>query len=62
MTPDAGLTKHDLTTRTYIQNDLSQLVHFAGQHNIKFGIGTQKNINNVDQTVAPLRARYSPAR
>ncbi len=53
-TPSSSITKFDKTTRTYVQADLSQFVRFGGQHNIKFGIGTQKNINNVDDRVAQL--------
>ncbi len=49
-TPSAARTYHDLTTRTYVQADFSQFVNLAGQHNFKFGIGTQKNINNVDDS------------
>ena len=50
-TPAAGQIVHDLTTRTYVQADFSQFVRLAGQqHNFKFGVGTQKNINNVFST------------
>lgn len=49
-TPDAANTFHDLTTRTYVQADYSQFVRFAGQHNFKFGVGTAKNVNNVDNS------------
>jgi hypothetical protein len=52
-TPSAAQTLHDLTTRAYVQADYSQLVRFAGQHNLKFGVGTQKNLNNVDYSQAP---------
>jgi len=52
-TPDASRRYHDLTTRTYIQADGSQMFRFGGQHNMKFGVGTQKNVNNVDYTIAP---------
>ena len=48
--PSAGQVVHDLTTRTYIQADLSQFVRFAGSHNFKFGIGTAKNVNNVNSS------------
>jgi hypothetical protein len=48
--PAAGQVVHDLTTRTYIQTDLSQFVRFAGSHNFKFGIGTAKNVNNVNSS------------
>ncbi|MEJ2110156.1 MAG: TonB-dependent receptor, partial [Acidobacteriota bacterium] len=46
-TPDAGKTSYDITTRTYVQADYSQYVHFAGEHNFKFGVGVQKNVNRV---------------
>jgi hypothetical protein len=53
-TPTAARTTHDLTTRTYIQVDLSQVVRFAGQHNFKFGVGTAKSVNNVyDDSFGP---------
>jgi hypothetical protein len=48
--PAAAQVLHDLTTRTYVQADLSQFVHFAGSHNFKFGVGTAKNVNNVDNS------------
>ena len=49
-TPAADQILHDKTTRTYVQADFSQFTHFAGQHNFKFGVGTQKNVNNVDSS------------
>ncbi len=49
-TPASAKTVHDLTSRTYVQADFSQFVRFAGQHNLKFGIGTAKNVNNVDDS------------
>ncbi len=48
--PAAAQALHDKTTRTYVQADLSQFVRFAGSHNFKFGIGTAKNVNNVDNS------------
>jgi hypothetical protein len=45
--PSGAKTDHDKTTRTYVQADLSQIVNFGGQHNFKFGAGTQKFVNNV---------------
>jgi len=50
-TPSAAQTLWDLTTRTYVQADYSQFFRFGGQHNIKAGIGTQKNVNNVNDSV-----------
>jgi hypothetical protein len=49
-TPASAQIVHDLTTRTYVQADLSQFVRFAGTHNLKFGIGTAKNVNNVNDS------------
>jgi hypothetical protein len=48
--PAAAQALHDMTTRTYVQADLSQFVRFAGSHNFKFGIGTAKNVNNVNNS------------
>lgn len=48
ITPSSARTFHDLTTRTYVQADYSQLFNLGGQHNVKFGAGTTKNVNNVD--------------
>jgi hypothetical protein len=47
-TPSGAITASDKTTRTYIQADMSQLFNFGGQHNIKFGAGTQKLVNNIN--------------
>lgn len=49
-TPTAAKTLHDLTTRTYVQADYSRFVRFGGAHNLKLGIGTAKNVNNVDDS------------
>jgi hypothetical protein len=40
---------YDLTTRSYVQADYNQFVRLAGQHNLKLGVGTQKNVNKVDK-------------
>jgi hypothetical protein len=54
-TPSAAQTVFDITTRTYVQADLSAFVNAAGQHNFKVGFGTQKNVNSVDDAwVGPL--------
>ncbi|MCE5311411.1 MAG: TonB-dependent receptor [Acidobacteriales bacterium] len=47
-TPSAAQTLWDITTRTYAQADFSQFLKFAGTHNIKVGVGTTKNVNNVN--------------
>jgi len=47
-TPSGAITASDKTTRTYIQTDMSQLFNLGGQHNIKFGVGTQKVVNNIN--------------
>lgn len=53
-TPSAAKILYDKTTRTYVQADFSQFFRFGGQHNIKAGIGTQKNVNSVfDSWVGP---------
>src|SRR5581483_11957336 len=48
--PAGAQALHDKTTRTYVQADFSQFVRFAGSHNFKVGIGTAKNVNNVDNS------------
>jgi hypothetical protein len=53
VTPSAARNFHDVTTRTYVQVDGSQMFRMGGQHNLKFGVGTQKNVNNVDYNIAP---------
>ncbi|MBI4164493.1 MAG: TonB-dependent receptor [Acidobacteria bacterium] len=45
--PPSGHVLHDITTRTYVQADVSKYLHLGGEHDLKFGIGTQKNVNNV---------------
>ena len=53
-TPSAAKTVFDTTARTYIQADFSQFLNFGGQHNLKVGLGTQKNVNKVeDSTYGP---------
>ena len=47
-TPSAAKVVFDQTTRTYVQADYNQYVNFGGEHNFKFGVGVQKNVNNVD--------------
>jgi hypothetical protein len=46
-TPSSAQVLYDKTTRTYGQVDFSQFLSLGGQHNIKAGIGTQKNVNSV---------------
>jgi hypothetical protein len=54
-TPSAAQTLWDLTTRTYVQADFSQFVNFGGTHSFKAGVGTTKNVNNVnDSVLGPL--------
>jgi hypothetical protein len=45
--PPSGHVAHDITTRTYIQADVSKYLHLGGEHDLKFGVGTTKNVNNV---------------
>ena len=40
----------DLTTRTYVQADFSQFLKGLGTHSLKFGVGTAKNVNNVNNS------------
>lgn len=47
-TPSGARTAHDLTTRTYVQADFTQAAKLLGRHGFKFGVGTQKNVNNVE--------------
>jgi len=47
-TPRTRITFHDLATRTYGQADFSQFFSLGGSHNLKLGVGLQKNVNNVD--------------
>ena len=53
-TTSAAKILFDITARTYVQADYSQFLNAGGQHNIKAGIGTQKNVNKVnDAWVGP---------
>jgi hypothetical protein len=53
-TPSPGRVLYDITTRSYVQADYAQFVNFGGQHNFKFGIGDQKNVNKlVDSWYGP---------
>jgi len=46
--PRTRTTLYDLATRNLIQADLSKYLHgLGGSHDLKFGIGRQKNINKV---------------
>ena len=49
-TPSAATVLSDMTTRTYVQADFTQFVNFGGTHNFKAGIGTQKNVNRVNDS------------
>ncbi len=47
--PRTQTTLFDLATRNLIQADLSKFISLAGQqHDFKFGIGRQKNVNKVE--------------
>ena len=49
--PRVTTTLFDLATRNLIQADLSKFISLAGQqHDFKFGIGRQKNVNKVDNS------------
>lgn len=45
--PTGAQVIFDKTTRTYVQADFAKFFSGLGQHNIKAGIGTQKNVNSV---------------
>jgi hypothetical protein len=47
-TPRLTSTFHDLGTRTYLQLDFSKVARLAGQHALKLGWGTSKNVDNVN--------------
>ncbi|HWB95282.1 MAG TPA: carboxypeptidase regulatory-like domain-containing protein, partial [Bryobacteraceae bacterium] len=50
-TPSAAQTLWDITTQNYVQADFSQFIaHALGSHNLKMGIGTRKNVNNVNDS------------
>jgi Carboxypeptidase regulatory-like domain/TonB-dependent Receptor Plug Domain len=52
-TPSSIQTTFDITTRTYVQADYSQFLRALGQHNLKGGVGLQKNVNNVFDSYGP---------
>lgn len=41
---------YDLTTRSYVQADLSKFGRFLGTHDLKIGAGVSKTVNKVDQS------------
>ncbi|MBK7926357.1 MAG: TonB-dependent receptor [Bryobacterales bacterium] len=48
-TPRVSRAQWDIVTRTYVQADFNQFFRAGGTHDLKIGIGTQKNVNNVLQ-------------
>jgi len=48
-TPRVARSRWDIVTRTYVQADFNQFFRAGGTHDLKVGIGTQKNVNNVLQ-------------
>lgn len=48
--PRVQTTLFDLATRNLIQADFSKFVRLGGTHDVKVGIGRQKNINKVDNS------------
>jgi hypothetical protein len=48
--PRARRVGQDLVTRAYIQADQSVAFNALGSHNMKFGVGTQKTVNNIDDS------------
>lgn len=49
-TPRLQFTDHDLATRTFINADFGVFGHLWGDHDLKIGVGTTKNVNNVDNS------------
>ncbi len=48
--PTGAQTIYDITTRSYIQADYSNFFTAFGQHNLKAGVGTMKNVNKVNDS------------
>jgi hypothetical protein len=48
-TPRISRAQWDIVTRTYVQADGSKFFNFGGTHDLRLGVGTQKNVNNVLQ-------------
>lgn len=48
-TPRVARSQYDVVTRTYVQADFSKFFRALGGHDLKVGIGTQKNVNRVYQ-------------
>jgi hypothetical protein len=48
--PRVQTTQFDIATRTLFQADFSQFLKYAGGHDLKFGIGRQKNVNKVENS------------
>lgn len=46
-TPRLSQSFYDAVARTYVQADFSKFLNFGGTHDIKAGIGRQKNVNRV---------------
>jgi len=46
-TPRLLKSTFDIVTRTYVQGDFSKFFRLGGTHDLKAGIGTQKNVNKV---------------
>ena len=50
--PRTRKVDHDLATKLLLHADLSKFVSFHGSHDIRVGLGRQKNVNNVDNSYA----------
>lgn len=48
--PRVQNTFFDIVTRTYIQADYGIFGHLGGDHDVKAGVGTQRNVNSVNST------------
>lgn len=49
-TPRTRFTEHDLATRTLLHFDVSKFFNFFGSHDLRGGLGRQKNVNNVNDS------------
>ncbi len=47
--PRVSRSRWDIVTRTYVQADGTKFFRAGGSHDLRLGVGTQKNVNNVLQ-------------
>jgi hypothetical protein len=48
--PRVQTTLYDVAARNMVQADFSKMLKFGGTHDLKLGIGRQKNVNKVDNS------------